>query len=282
MKVFKVLNTFNTKLLLKLLIRAYMNLTCSNNNGTLKKRNVRITLLLAIICTFLLFLDFLIVSLVYSINDWLAILVFSLILIFPAYFSNAGMVLLGGGKPIDGGKTLRDGHRILGDHKTWNGFLKGPAFIGIPISIILSLIFLWIWPYLVLIPLTGIETGAYVLYNQLYYYEYYFIGGAFPWGFLGLILRIFLCSYGAAIGDLLGSFLKRRFNIQSGEPFWIIDQLDFVVCALLFTIIPNLIFPSLFILPDVNIILFLIILTPTVSILSNVVAYFLNLKNVPW
>ena len=101
-------------------------------------------------------------------------------------------------------------------------------------------------------------------------------------GFLALIIRVVLCAYGAAIGDLIGSFLKRRFDIKSGAPFWVIDQLDFAVIAILFTFIPALIFPELFWIPDINIIIFLIILTPSVSIIANTVAYFIGLKEVPW
>ena len=61
----------------------------------------------------------------FSWADWVSLLIFSLLLIVPAYLSNASMVITGGGRPIDGGKLFRDGRRILGDHKTING-LKGP------------------------------------------------------------------------------------------------------------------------------------------------------------
>lgn len=190
------------------------------------------------------------------------------------------MLIVGGGKPIDGGKMCWDGRRILGDHKTWNGLIKGPLYIGIPLSIALYLLFLFLWPYIQPIPLAGINSGHYKLYDKLYYYEYYFIGGST--GFIGLILRIVLSSYGAGIGDLAGSFLKRRFDIKSGDPFWVIDQLDFAVFSILLSIIPSFFLPEPFILPDLNVIIFLMILTPSVSIIANTVAYFINLKDVPW
>jgi len=97
-----------------------------------------------------------------------------------------------------------------------------------------------------------------------------------------LIIRIILASYGAVIGDLIGSFLKRRVNIGSGAPFWIIDQLDFALCALLFVSIPSFFFPTYFLLPDLFIIIFLLILTPAVSIIANTIAYITGLKDVPW
>jgi CDP-2,3-bis-(O-geranylgeranyl)-sn-glycerol synthase len=48
-------------------------------------------------------------------------------LFLPAYFANAAPVLLHGGGPLDGGRSCRDGKRILGDHKTIYGTLAGVA-----------------------------------------------------------------------------------------------------------------------------------------------------------
>jgi CDP-2,3-bis-(O-geranylgeranyl)-sn-glycerol synthase len=247
-----------------------------------KRRNTQIAKILTIIFIALLFLNFITISLIYSWADWIALLIFSLLFIVPGYLSNAGMVIVGGGNPIDGGKFWRDGRRILGDHKTWKGLLKGPLYIGIPISFGIFLLFIVLWPAIQEIPLTGAQMGIYKLYSNLSYYEFYFIGGPFPIGLISLIFRIILSSYGAALGDLLGSFFKRRFNIASGEPFWIVDQLDFVVISILFASIPSLFIPSLYFAPDVQIIIFLLILTPAVSVIANTVAYIFRLKDVPW
>jgi len=46
-------------------------------------------------------------------------------LFLPAYFANAAPVLLHGGGPLDGGRVLSDGRRLLGDHKTVYGTLAG-------------------------------------------------------------------------------------------------------------------------------------------------------------
>jgi hypothetical protein len=35
-------------------------------------------------------------------------------------------------------------------------------------------------------------------------------------------------------------------------------------------------------IPDINIIIFLLILTPSVSLIANTIAYLVNLKEVPW
>lgn len=248
----------------------------------IEKKHTKIALRLAVFFAFLLLIDFLLILMFFSWQDWVATLIFSLLLIVPAYISNAGMVLVGGGKPIDGGRTLRDGRRIFGENKTWSGLIKGPLFIGIPISVGIFIIFFILWPTILGIPMTGIKRHEYKIYDDIVYYEYYFVGGPYPIGFMALIFRIILCSYGAAIGDLVGSFLKRRFNIESGSPVWGIDQLDFILIALLFIIIPAFLFPNLFLLPDIYIIVLLIILTPAVSIIANSIAYVLDLKDVPW
>ncbi|MBD3253991.1 MAG: CDP-2,3-bis-(O-geranylgeranyl)-sn-glycerol synthase [Candidatus Lokiarchaeota archaeon] len=254
------------------------------------ERNKKIAYRLAILFGVLFFLDFIITIIFYTASDWLAVFVFSLLLIVPGYISNAGMVLVGGGKPIDSGHNFFDGRRIFGDHKTWKGFLLGPLLVGIPICLGVFLLFFILAFPIMQIPIEAIQEGEYRYYNHIYYYEYYFLGGPYYryyalGGFYGIsviIIRIFFAAYGAAFGDLVGSFLKRRINIKSGEPFWIIDQLDFAVFSLIFVCIPTLIFPDLFLLPDLNIVIFIFILTPSTSIIANTVAYYLNLKDVPW
>ena len=61
-------------------------------------------------------------------------------LYLPGYLSNTAAMLGGKWIPditgisvyrIDGGKELGDGHRILGDGKTWNGLIGGTIGGGI-------------------------------------------------------------------------------------------------------------------------------------------------------
>ncbi|MFW9878488.1 MAG: CDP-archaeol synthase [Candidatus Thorarchaeota archaeon] len=245
------------------------------------KRNERIAFILALFFVCLLFVNFLVISVFFTWADWVSLLIFSLLLIVPAYLSNASMVITGGGRPIDGGKLFRDGRRILGDHKTVNG-LKGPLYVGIPISFMLFLIFIILWQSIKDLVVQALAEGQYLLYNDFKVFQYYFIGGQFPSNFFILLIRIILASYGAVIGDLFGSFLKRRFDIKSGAPFWIVDQLDFALIAILFIAIPSFIFPTVFLLPDIYIFIFLIIITPAVSIIANTVAYIVGLKSVPY
>jgi len=256
-------------------------LTADESIKDREKRNKKIAFILAVFFLCLLFINFLIISFVFSWADWVGLLIFSVLLIAPAYISNASMVITGGGRPIDGGKLFRDGRRILGDHKTMKG-LKGPLYIGIPLSFIIFLLFFILWQPIEDIIFQASEEGLYILYNDTNIFQYYFIGGEVPLNFLVLLVRIILASYGAVIGDLIGSFLKRRFDIKSGAPFWIVDQLDFAFIAILFVSIPGFISPQLFLLPDIYILVLLIILTPTVSIIANTIAFLVGLKSVPY
>lgn len=256
-------------------------MTTPDTSDDRERRNKKIAVILALVFACLLFINFIIISLIFTWADWVSLLIFSLLLIVPAYISNASMVITGGGRPIDGGRTFRDGRRILGDHKTIKG-LKGPLYIGIPISFIIFLLFILLWGPIKEVILQALGEGQYILYGDLLVFQYYFIGGQFPLNFLVLLFRIILASYGAVIGDLVGSFLKRRFDIKSGAPFWIVDQLDFALIALLFVAIPSFISPAVFLVPDIFIVTFLLILTPAVSIIANTVAYFVGLKSVPY
>jgi len=231
-----------------------------------EKINKKIAFILALVCIFLIFIDFLIISLIFSWTDWVALLIFSLLFIVPAYLANAGMVLIGGGKPIDGGKNFIDGRRIFGPGKTWKGFIRGPILIGIPISAAIFLLFIVLWAFIEPIPSEGIANGVYKYYNSMIYYRYYFIGvrpdDNLIFGYLTIIIR--------------------RLNVSRGNPLWIIDQLDFAIFAMIMASIPSFILPEIFLPLDILIISFLLILTPSVAILANTIAYLIGLKNVPW
>jgi len=45
--------------------------------------------------------------------------------IAPSYVANAAPLLIGGGRPLDGGRNFLDGERILGAHKTVRGLFAG-------------------------------------------------------------------------------------------------------------------------------------------------------------
>jgi CDP-2,3-bis-(O-geranylgeranyl)-sn-glycerol synthase len=85
----------------------------------------------------------------------------------------------------------------------------------------------------------------------------------------------FMVSLGALMGDLTGAFLKRRLNIPPGGLLPVVDQIDFIVGAILF----SLLLPMS---PDWKLYVAVLIITPPVHLLTNYLAYRLKLKNNPW
>jgi CDP-2,3-bis-(O-geranylgeranyl)-sn-glycerol synthase len=79
-------------------------------------------------------------------------------------------------------------------------------------------------------------------------------------------------------GDIIGSFIKRRAGFERGTSVPLLDQMDFLVFALLLASFSG-VFSVLF-TPHVIIAGF--ITTPLLHILTNFIAYKLGLKNVPW
>lgn len=164
--------------------------------------------------------------------------------ILPSYIANAVPVVLGGGKPIDLGRKFSDKRRIFGDGKTIRGFIAG-IVAGTLVG--------------------GIEAFA------VYPSEWAF----YPTAILFLASG-FLLSCGTMFGDLVGSFIKRRMGIKRGQPSIILDQLFFLLFALIF-VLPI----SLHIL-SIEGVIFLLVLTYFLHILGNFIANRLGLKNVPW
>jgi len=157
--------------------------------------------------------------------------------IFPAYCANGAPVVFGGGRPIDGGRKLRDGRPIFGSHKTIRGFASG-MIIGTLVG----------WAQEALAPNVGLPRGSLALG--------------------------FALSLGALIGDLIGSFVKRRLDLRPGEPLPLSDQLDFVLVALLFG---QLVSPL-----SLTAALVVMVLTVPMHLLVNALAYLLRLKKTPW
>ncbi|MFH5800239.1 CDP-2,3-bis-(O-geranylgeranyl)-sn-glycerol synthase [Haladaptatus sp. CMAA 1911] len=167
----------------------------------------------------------------------------------PAYVPNNFAVLAGGGAPIDGGRTW-NGKRLLGDGKTWRG-----TAAGILAGAVLALI------------LNAIRPSAAA-----------FLGVMLPDPFPAVV--IFTLPAGAMLGDMAASFLKRRTGRERGAAFPGIDQLDFVVMSLLLTLLaaPTWTLKTF----DPPVIVVVLVATPLLHIVTNVVAYAVGLKNEPW
>ena len=153
--------------------------------------------------------------------------------IFPAYCANAIPVLIGGGRPMDFGKSFIDGRPIFGSHKTIRGF-----FSGLLVGTLAGLVMTVVLDY----PL-----------------------------FFGLV-----SSLGALLGDLCGAFVKRRLGIAPGGLLPVIDQIDFVVGAILVSL------PFVSEILSWPLALTVLIITPPIHLLTNYVAYKLRLKSNPW
>ena len=169
----------------------------------------------------------------------------------PAYVANLSGLAFGGGAPVDGGKECKDGRRLIGNGVTWKGLQNG-TIIGTLVGVVLGIIGTFFGDLSVL-------TGGIIdlpVYGSV-------IGG--------LILG-FLMAFGALLGDLFGSFIKRRIGLQSGEPAPIMDQLDFVVGALILSLLVVRISWKFF--------LIIAILTIVLHLGSNIVAYLLGIKDV--
>jgi CDP-2,3-bis-(O-geranylgeranyl)-sn-glycerol synthase len=83
-----------------------------------------------------------------------------------------------------------------------------------------------------------------------------------------------LSPLGALMGDLAGAFLKRRLDIAPGGVLPIVDQIDFVVGAIVFSLPLSII--------SLELAIAMLIITPPIHLLTNFLAYKLKLKNNPW
>ena len=167
---------------------------------------------------------------------------FDLLLLFfayliPLYIANATPILSHGTIPVDLGKKYK-GERILGKGKTILGALCGiigGTLFGILFSIAFPQIFVLIPQYLPL---------------------------------------VILLSFGAIVGDMAKSFFKRRKGIKSGGKWFLVDQLDFIIGGLVFSLIVRI--------PEIWVIVILLVVTVFMHMATNIIAFKLKLKKVPW
>ena len=176
----------------------------------------------------------------------------------PAYIANSVAVLTGGKYPIDQGRTLSDGNRILGDGKTWSGLLGG-TLGGIMFGIILNSGD----GRMALERLTG-EEHVQSLWSE------------------NPVMVFFLLSFGALFGDMAASFYKRRQNLLRGDKFAILDMYDFIFMSLLLCIIFQRDWLLSWILDGWAPLFTVLILTPFLHRGVNIIGYNIGVKNEPW
>ncbi len=163
-------------------------------------------------------------------------------LMLPAYITNSSAAFFGGKTPIDGG-IYWGKNRLLGDGKTYEGFLKGFS-CGFIIGIIQQLF-----------------SGAFC---------------PFPY----FIVSIVCLSAGAMLGDLLGSLIKRKMGLKRGAPLPLVDQLDFVAGAWLLLLLFAR--DWFFVAFSLDVIIAVLIITPLLHLSANYIAFKIGKKKVPW
>jgi len=189
-----------------------------------------------------------------SVIEILTMMLVGLWLFLPAMLPNSAAVVFGGGTPVDFGKTWR-GKRILGDGKTWRGFFGGG--------------------------LAGVVFGL-ILIGISYFFDSENFWGFGPfWKNVGIL---FCLSFGSLLGDMLGSFIKRRLGINRGQKAPILDQFDFVIGAFLVTAVffPHWIYDTYIEGWHIVALIFLLIMTLILHRVVNIIGYKAGLKNEPW
>jgi len=87
-------------------------------------------------------------------------------------------------------------------------------------------------------------------------------------------IRAALLSIGTHIGDLTGSFIKRRINLKPGTSAPVLDQIGFLIFALLLT------YPKYPV--DIETLIILTVLTLILHPLTNLIAYIAKIKDKPY
>jgi CDP-diglyceride synthetase len=177
-----------------------------------------------------------------------AVVLTALWTMLPAYVPNNVAVLAGGGRPVDGGRRL-GGRRLLGDGKTWRGTIAGIAAGG---ALALGL------------DRTNNAAATLVAVDLPEFAN----------------LAVLALPAGAMLGDIAASFLKRRTGRDRGAPFPLVDQLDFVVGALvLAAVVAPVWFQDVFTL---GVIVTVALVSPLLHVATNGFAYWAGLKDEPW
>tara|TARA_B100000287_G_scaffold91570_1_gene83860 strand:+ start:7809 stop:8600 length:792 start_codon:yes stop_codon:yes gene_type:complete len=212
----------------------------------------------------------------------IALNVVSVIILYgPAYLANTGAMLFGKWMPdlfgfqnhkIDAGKTWSDGNRVLGDGKSWEGLFGGALFSA---GLMVLAHILWEGhnsaserPFL--------DPSSLIPVDAWYHFDE---------GWASAFLIGFILGLACMVGDSAGSFIKRRRGlkregeISSRAP--LLDTLPFALgilgtTALLFH---ETIFFQSSIRPYV---VALLILTPVMHRVTNIIGYRLGLKSVPY
>ncbi len=167
-------------------------------------------------------------------------------LMIPAYVPNPVAAATGGGTPIDFGAVLPDGRRLFGDGKTYRGFVAG-VLAGILVGLVQ--VALSALPGFALLPLHTPPT-------------------------------VTLMAVGALLGDLGKSFFKRRLGKKRGEKWPVFDQYDLVFGAFVLLLLFEPQWVMEYVTPAVALVI--LVLTPLLHRIVNIIGYRIRVKEVPW
>ena len=176
-------------------------------------------------------------------------------MIFPAYIANSSAVIFGHGAPIDLGRKCRDGRRVFGAGKTWYGLLGGT--------------------------LAGVAFGfGQILGSSIQYPVHHWGYGPVPNAYLIAIL----VPLGALLGDLLGSYVKRRRGLGRGEKIAFLDIYDLIIGVFILLLIFEFswFYDTFLDGLRVSALIFILILTPLLHRFTNIIGYKLGKKKEPW
>ena len=204
-----------------------------------------------------------------------------LVMYGPFYLANTGAMLFGKwipdrlgleSKAIDGGKKMDDGFRILGDGKTWNGFIGGAFFSGL-----LTLLVHQLWG--------GRETADSRPFVDPTLWaspdDWFWIGNEWGAAFvMGLVL-----GTACMTGDMIGSFFKRRKgHKREGKESSQAPILDTMTFAVSIFIVSFILFDGQIITtPELRgEIMVLLLITPLIHRGFNIMGFKLGLKSVPY
>jgi CDP-2,3-bis-(O-geranylgeranyl)-sn-glycerol synthase len=170
----------------------------------------------------------------------LNIIISAIQLLLPAYLANGAPTLLINYKkhPVDFKKKWKKS-RVLGDGKTWEGIIFA-CFIAFVSGILLKYAYFYLnLPWIDINP--------------------------FGYAFIGL---------GAMVGDLAGSFAKRRLNMKRGQNAGLLDMMDFIIGALIFL---RILMPYSYWIAVIA-----LAITPLIHRAANIFGYKIGVKKEPW
>jgi CDP-2,3-bis-(O-geranylgeranyl)-sn-glycerol synthase len=108
---------------------------------------------------------------------------------------------------------------------------------------------------------SGLGVGTAVGFVESVFFNYPLVSGL-------------LLPLGALLGDLTAAFAKRRLGLSPGDLLPVVDQVDFVIGAILFSLPLHTL--------SWELLAAVLIVTPPIHLLTNFAAYKLGLKSNPW